>query len=61
MVKVTRQMVDRAARALYKRAGWERAWKDIDPSGRRRFREAALDAILAAIPTAFPVKTKRRR
>lgn len=49
---ITRPMIEKGARALYRSAGWDRKWRDIDPSGRRRFREAALSAIIAAIPHA---------
>jgi hypothetical protein len=55
MIKVTRTMIERGARAIYRNAGWDRAWKDIAPEGRRRFRKAALDAIIAAIPNAIRV------
>jgi hypothetical protein len=60
MMKITRAMVERGARAIYKHAEWGIPWKDITPSGRRRFRKVALDAIIAAIPTAIRVKTKPR-
>lgn len=53
MIKITRPMIEKGARALYKSAGWDRPWKEIDPSGRRRFRQAALNTIIAAIPTAI--------
>jgi hypothetical protein len=49
---ITRRAIEKGALALYKHSGWDRAWKDIAPAGRRRFRQAALDAIIAAIPNA---------
>lgn len=49
---ITRGMIERGARALYREAGWDRPWNEIDPSGRKRFRHAALAAIIAAIPHA---------
>lgn len=49
---ITRRMIEKAARALYRKAGWDRAWEEIMPEGRRRFREAALATIIAAIPNA---------
>lgn len=53
MLPITRAMIDRGARALYRSAGWDRKWTEIPPETRRRFREAALSAIIAAIPNAI--------
>lgn len=50
---ITRSMIEKAARALYREAGWDRPWKEIAPEGRVRFRRAALSAIIAAIPNAI--------
>lgn len=46
-------MIERAARAIYRCSGWDRKWNEIDPSGRRRYRKAAIDAIFAAHPNAI--------
>ncbi len=63
MIKITPRMVDKGARAIYKHASWDRAWKDIAPQGRSRFRRIAIDAIIAAIPNAICVigRAKKRR
>ena len=50
---ITRAMIERAARAIYRCSGWDRKWNEIDPSGRRRYRKAAIDAIFAAHPNAI--------
>jgi hypothetical protein len=55
LVRVTRRMVERGALAIYRNAGWDRPWKEIAPSARSRFRKAAVEAIIAAIPTAIRV------
>lgn len=55
-MKITTQMIDRAAKAIYRFAGWDRAWREIDPSGRRRFRFAAK----AALNAAHKIKHKPR-
>ena len=49
---ITRAMIERAALALYREAGWDRPWHSITRSGRARFRKAALTTIIAAIPIA---------
>lgn len=50
LIPVTRNMIEKGARALYREAGWDQSWNKIDPSGRRRFRRAALKVIIAAVP-----------
>ena len=65
MIKVTRAMIEKGARAVYGHAGWGTPWMEIAPAGRRRFRAAALECIIAAIPNAIRVtrrvKKPRRR
>lgn len=51
-VWITRAAIERGAQAIYRHSGWDRKWREIAPAGRSRYRRAALDAIIAAIPDA---------
>ena len=48
-MKITAEMVDAVARAIYREAGWDRKWRDISKSGRHRWRAIARLAVETAL------------